>query len=331
MLAAASVGATALNYIFLLATGRILGAEDYGALAALLGIVTAVLLPSGALQLAVSREVSRHLALGETSEAEAFARAMFRLGLLVTAPLVVVAAAVTVPLSHVLDIPSSAAVAVVLGSLVTALAIPVALGVLLGYERFYAVAGLYVLPFAIRLALLAAAAWAGYRLGGAVVAIAASAIATAGTALWLVREPLERAARTVRPSVTPFLRYLWPVFVGLLGIAVLTTADLLIVRGRFAPAESGAYGAASAFARIGFFLPATILAVLVPRTAARQARGEDTEDILGRSLLVTAASAPRWPCSTHDRRRPRRHKLRSGVRRGRRAARPLGFDDSFAG
>ena len=40
--------------------------------------------------------------------------------------------------------------------------------------------------------------------------------------------------------------------------------------------------------RVAFFLPATVLAVLFPRTAARQARGEDTADILGRSLIVTA-------------------------------------------
>ncbi len=39
---------------------------------------------------------------------------------------------------------------------------------------------------------------------------------------------------------------------------------------------------------MAFFLPATILAVLFPRTAARQARGEDTADIIGRSLWVTA-------------------------------------------
>ncbi len=52
---------------------------------------------------------------------------------------------------------------------------------------------------------------------------------------------------------------------------------------------AGEYGAASAFARIAFFVPATILTVLFPVTAARQARGEETKDILGRSLLVTAA------------------------------------------
>ena len=120
VLAAASVLATALNYVFLLATGRILGADDYGALAALLGVLTIVLLPTGAVQLAVSREISRHEALGEREQADAFGRAMLRLGLLVTAPLVVVALVLTVPLRHVLEIDSAAVVALVMASVAAA-------------------------------------------------------------------------------------------------------------------------------------------------------------------------------------------------------------------
>ena len=252
-------------------------------------MLTVVLLPTGALQLAVSREVSRREALGETEEADTFSRAMLRLGLVVSVPLVLIALALSIPLRYVLDIGSTAAVALVLASLVTALAIPIALGALLGYQRFYVVGALFVLPFAIRLAVVAVAALAGYRLGGAAFATFVSAVLTAGTAVWLLRARLARAAHSARPALAPFLHYLWPVFVGLLGIALLTTVDLLVVRSRFDPTDAGAYAAASAFARIAFFLPATILAVVFPRTAARQARGEETSDILGRSLIVTAA------------------------------------------
>jgi hypothetical protein len=252
-------------------------------------VLTVVLLPTAALQLAVSREVSRHEALGESDEADAFGRAMLRLGLVVTAPLVVVALALTVPLRHILEIDSTAAVALVMASLAAALVTPIALGALLGYQRFYAVATLYVLPFALRLAIVAVTAVAGYRLGGAALATFLSAVATALVAVWLIRSRLAGAARSARPALAPFLRYVWPVFVGLLGIALLTTIDLLVVRARFDPTDSGAYAAASAFARVAFFLPATILAVVFPRTAARQARGEETRDILGRTLIVTAA------------------------------------------
>src|SRR5439155_16306222 len=91
-----------------------------------------------------------------------------------------------------------------------------------------------------------------------------------------------------RDELTSFLLYLSPVAVGLIGIALLTNVDILVVKARFSGHEAGAYAAASAFARVGFFVPAAILTVLFPRTAARQARGEETEDILGRTLFATA-------------------------------------------
>src|SRR5690242_9430720 len=53
------------NYLFLLGAGRLLGSSDYSTLAALVGLLTVVLLPSGAVQMAVSREVSRREALGD--------------------------------------------------------------------------------------------------------------------------------------------------------------------------------------------------------------------------------------------------------------------------
>jgi O-antigen/teichoic acid export membrane protein len=289
LLAAASLAATALNYVFLLAAGRLLGSEDYGALAALLGLLTVILLPTGAVQLAVSREVSRRLAVGDGEGADAFGWAALRLGLIATAPVLALGLVLAFPLRELLNIESTSAVALAMAGLAAVISLPIAMGVLQGYQRFHTIAALYVVPFALRLGLLALAGSLGYRLGGAVFAAVAGGFGTAVLALWLLREPLRSGARATRPALRPFLRYLWPVFVGLIGIAVLTNADILVVKARFTAGEAGEYAAASAFARLAFFLPATILAVLFPRTAARQARGEDTADILGRSLLVTAA------------------------------------------
>lgn len=289
LIASASLLATGLNYVFLVFAARLLGSEDYGVLAALLGLLTVVLLPTGALQLAVSREVSRRLAVGDEEGADTFARALLRLGSLVTVPLVAGGLVLVVPLRQLLDIDSTGAVTLAMVGLVIALVFPIALGVLQGYQRFTAVAAMYVFPFVARLALLAVVALAGFRLGGAVFAAVAGGVVSAVVALWTLREPLRRGARATEPALAPFIRYLWPVVVGLVGIAVLTNLDLLVVKARFSAGEAGQYAAAAAFAKIAFFLPATILAVLFPRTAARQARGEGAADILGRSLIVTAA------------------------------------------
>src|SRR6266511_3826571 len=288
LLAAASAGSIVFNYVFLLAAGRILGSEDYGSLAALLGLLAVILIPAGALQMAISREISRRLAGGDADGADRFARATLRRSLAATVPLVAVALGLAVPLAHLLNIHSTGVVVLAESTLLTALVFPAAIGVLQGHQRFHALAAMYVAPFVVRLGLLAVLAAAGYRLGGAVFATVLAAIAGVLLALLLIREPLRRGSAGPRPDLRPFLRYLGPVTVGLIGIALLTHVDILVVKARFSGDDPGAYAAASAFARVGFFLPAIILAVLFPRTAARQARGEETEDILGRSLLATA-------------------------------------------
>jgi O-antigen/teichoic acid export membrane protein len=289
LLAVASGVAIVANYIFLLAAGRVLGSDRYGSLAALLGLLAVVLIPAQALQMAVSREVSRRIASGESASAYAFARRTLRLALIGTVPLVVLALVLAVPLADLLNIDSTGVVVLAEVGLVTAFVAPVAMGVLQGSQRFHALAALYVVPFVLRLGVFAIAAAAGYRLGAAVLATTASALLGTALAFGLIRAPLAQVSTGARIDLRPFLRYLAPVAVGLIGIALLTHIDLLIVRARFSGHDAGAYAAASAFARVGLFLPATILAVLFPRTAARQARGEQTEDILGRSILATAA------------------------------------------
>lgn len=287
LLAAASAVSIVANYAFLLAAGRILGSEDYGSLAALLGLLAVVLIPAGALQMAVSREISRQLASGDAAGAQVFARATLRLSAKATVPLIAIALALAVPISDLLHIHSVGVVVLAETTLATALVSPVAMGVIQGTQRFRALAVMYIAPIVLRLVLFAVLAAAGYRLGGAILASVLAGLGGTALALTFIRSP-QRVPAAGTPDLRPFLRYLGPVAIGLVGIALLTHIDILIVKARLSGNEAGAYGAASAFARVAFFLPATVLAVLFPRTAARHARGEETADILGRSLLATA-------------------------------------------
>ena len=122
-------------YVFLLAAGRILGSEEYGSLAALLGLLAIVLIPAGALQMAVSREVSRRAASGDASGAAgspgeccAVPRSQRRR--------LVVAIPLAIPVAHLLHIHSVGVVVVAVLSLSTALVFPVSMGVLQGQQRF---------------------------------------------------------------------------------------------------------------------------------------------------------------------------------------------------
>ena len=289
LIAGATAASILAAYVFLLAAGRLLGSEDYGSLAALLGLLNILVSPAGALQMAVSREVSRSLATGDKRGAARLARGTLRVFAVATVPIVLVAAALAPVLSGLLHIHSTPIVLLAVLSLSTALVFPVALGILQGEQRFPALSSLYVIPWGVRVVVLGIAAAAGFRLGGAVFATLLGALVSMGIAYALVRGTIRGAEQLSPAELRTFLVYLWPVAVALIGIAALTNIDLLIVKARFSGDAAGDYAAASAFARVGFFVPTAILAVLFPRTAARQARGEETADILGRSLVATTA------------------------------------------
>ena len=138
-----------------------------------------------------------------SGEANAFARATLQIAALATGPLLALACVLAFPLSSLLNIDSVGIVALAEITLITALVYPVSLGVLQGRQRFHALAGLYVFPWVLRLALLAASAAAGYHLGGALVATVAAAIAAAAAAFGLIARPLRYAQRTPTPPLRP--------------------------------------------------------------------------------------------------------------------------------
>ena len=184
------------NYLFLLGAGRLLGTADYGTLAALTGLLTVFLLPTSALQMAVSRELSRREAVGEHDEASVFARSLLVVGLKVTLPLLAVALALVVPLRELLQLDATAPVALAVAALGGVFVYPVALGVLQGQQRFRALAFNSAAPMVVRLLLLVLLALVGMRLYGALGAIIVSGAVAITIALIAIRGTLR-----ARPGV----------------------------------------------------------------------------------------------------------------------------------
>src|SRR5436309_3362913 len=102
VLAIASAASIVTNCVFLLAAGRILGSDDYGSLAALLGLLAVVLIPASALQMALSREISRRVAGGDADGAARFGRTALFWSAVATLPLVTLALLLAVPLKDLL-------------------------------------------------------------------------------------------------------------------------------------------------------------------------------------------------------------------------------------
>ncbi|MCC6830138.1 MAG: oligosaccharide flippase family protein [Thermoleophilia bacterium] len=281
------VGINAANYLYQLVAARSLGPDDFGALAALIAVITVAGLPFGAVQLVVARSVAGDLALGQRDRAASFAGSAVGLTLVIgviTAAAGVLAAG---PIAHLLQLEDDGATAVAVTALTLpfAMALPALLGVVQGEQRFRPYALAPLAGAMVRLISLVVLLIAGLALTGAVTATLIGTVVSSLAVLWPVRrhlriaEALAGMRRILRETLRPAI--------GLLGIASLTNVDVVVVKGALSASDAGVLGATAIIAKLAVFVPSAIIVVLQPRVAARIARGRAADDILGRSVLVT--------------------------------------------
>src|SRR5581483_10992397 len=258
--AAVNVG----NYVFHLVAARDLGPSDYGDLVALLTLSALLGLPLAALQVVVGRVVAHLTALGRHHEVHVLNRraAVVTAGFALAATLVLVV--LTPLLQRVLSISSATAVVLMAALTVPAALTPIVWGVAQGLQRF----------------TLLAASMAG---GTAIRMLASLTLPSVLLRSWFRRDAPDAGGEARPRLLTGFA----PAAVALLAFTSLTQSDVLAANATFSDTASGIYGAASLIGRVILYLPTAIVAVLLPKVAARAAANRSTRDILGLSLLIT--------------------------------------------
>ncbi len=272
------------NYAFFLLAGRWIGPDDYGIVAALLSITLIVLVPSGALQVAMSRHTAEFGHTEPERSAALFHHALRRtivVGCLV-AGLAFVATALVAP-----AFPRTAVLLTSL-AIVPMGAFSLALGRLQGQHRFGAFAsGLTMLgaPRPVAFALLS------FTTAGVVAAMGATVLAMASAAAVVLALAWPREGTTSAVGVREwvvFRRELTPLAVGLAGVAVLLNLDVIVARAGLSQREAGHFGAVAVLAKAVTLVPQTISWVLLPRIARSHADARPTGSFLALGVAISA-------------------------------------------
>lgn len=245
------------NLVFHAVVGRVLSADAYGALGAVLAALTMLGVPLGALQAAASALAADQVLTRQT---------IIRILRTVTCWSLLPAAAVLVAapglqgyfrLGSMLDAAQAAPYLVVAAALATAR------GLLLGQGRVPLVAATYLAGTTVRLALgLALVGPVG--VGGALAGTLVGEVAALGLAV---------GALHGTPAGTGGggglrLRAVSRAAVAVTGLFALSTIDLLLARHYLRGAESGAYVAAATVAKTVLALPAAVVSAVFPRLVA---------------------------------------------------------------
>ena len=278
----ATTGVNGLNFLFHVLISRLLGPSHYGALGAVLNVISVLAVPLGAVQLAVTRAVAPGRGNGGMSLRSLTVKTM----LWGTGAMAVVWL-LSPLIDGFLNLQSP------LANLTIGVWVPLAVvaavlqGVLLGELRFAPVAvATFLGGGALRLVSGALLVVMGFGLEGAVAAtVIGQVFTTAALVLVARREVFTTGLGTIRISLRDAVLSI----AALAGYTTLTGIDVFLARHFLPPVAAGRYAAASIGGHIALFLPGAIATVAFPRLVSAGRTGISVGKTLSETLgLVTA-------------------------------------------
>lgn len=276
---AASIVVGGSNFIFHILVSRLLGPRDYGAVSALLNVVTAISIPLGVLTAAVVQEVVARRA----AKRPLVIRGFFSIVVIVACGVALLFAAFSPLVASFLALSSVVPVLVLSLWFVPTIASPVLTGVLMGELRFKPIAFAQVLGAFVRLGAMIVLALA---FSGVVSPMVATVLGVAATMVVLQRSTLpelrRRKGARLRISGSTLI---WTI-VALAGYSSLLGLDTVLARHLLPAYVAGQYAAAATAGRIAFFLPGAISTMAFPYFVADRHEGRATR----RPLLLSAVS-----------------------------------------
>ena len=271
-----------LGVVFQSLVSHRLQPADYGAVFAVVTLLTLIGLPASAFTLLMARETSRDRASGRQAPSAALLGGGNRVLLGSGAALAAVLIVLSPLMGRFLNVPAEFLLAAAAG-IPFGLALPLMLGEFQGEQRFLAFSILSVGQASLKLvgAVTLGSIW------GSIGIIAGISLASA--VMYVVAVRLLRRKLSIKPRLSwwrPAASYLTVVMPSTLALAVLLTADVLLVKHFFSTQVAGEFAAIAALGRAIFWGASGVATVLFPKVTFRATRGGSGIRIVGASLVL---------------------------------------------
>jgi glycosyltransferase involved in cell wall biosynthesis/O-antigen/teichoic acid export membrane protein len=289
-LALSVIASNVIALAFTIVFARLLGATDYGSLAALLSAFIILMVPGSAIQIAVAREVSTSVATGG-GHAGAGVRRWLGHVLLATAVVALLAIPLRSVLAAVLNVEEEWAAAAVPVTAMLWMLVSVERGALQGLQRYRLVGWSIIGEAGARLAFALLLVGIGLDVTGAFLGTVLS-LAAVGLLLAVPlfqQVPRDDAAKPLRE----LLAGAWAPVIGLMLLFALQEVHVIVVKHEADGDAAGSYAVAAVAAKAIIWVAVGLGMYLLPEAARRVRGGEDVRPILVRTLaLISALAVP---------------------------------------
>ena len=285
-----------LYHFFML---RMLTPVDYGHLNALVALFMVISVPASTVQTMVTKFVSSFQAQNHFDRVKGLLRHLLLSMLIIGFSLFVLISLASSLISSFLQISSEGLILLLGVSLFFAMVIPVAWGALQGLQKFGALTVNLTLNGGLKLVLSITFVLMGWRVLGALGALAISYFITTVLSLLILEGSLNQEKKKANPGLnsvkgarydfSELYYYSIPVGLTLLCFMILTNIDLVLVKHFFTAQEAGYYSIAQMVGKIILFLPQPVVMVMFPKVSLIDSQKKETFPVLIRSLIMASS------------------------------------------
>lgn len=276
------------NYIYHLVMGKLLATGDFGTLNVLLSLTVIVSVPASILQFVVVKFVAHYQALGQHWNVNLTVRRFLKIGFMLSIVVFFLGALLSKPVARILQIDQIGYVIATFAVVAINCIMPTLSGALQGLKRFAAFSMTSILSTLGKLVGGVIFVLLGFGLYGNIIGIWLGCVAAIVYCLLILknelRKPAGQGAPLERRDMVGYAKnVLWVQLI----TAVLANGDILLVKA-FAktPEDVGIYASGMVIAKIAMYMSTSVVSVLFPMVAERQARRQSTLPLLRRAMLL---------------------------------------------
>jgi len=278
-----SMGVNAINYLYHLLMGRLLGPVDYGVLASLYSIIYLLGIVPISASVAIVKFIS---AARDKKEVYSIYLSLKKLVFYIAAVVSIVLLVSSPVIAKFLNIANFWLVSLLAVVNFFILVVLVNQATAQGLLKFSGSVIPNLISSVVKTLVGIILVILGFSVFGAVVGVVlASALAYFYSVWFIVRHLKKEVVEPYR--LNAFLRYSFPVLVQAFAFTSLFTVDVILVKHFLSPFEAGIYAALSTLGKIIFFAASPISATMFPIVSGRKSRGEAYQKVFFASLLIT--------------------------------------------
>lgn len=279
------------NMFYHIVMVRKLPPEEYGVLNTLFACILFFALPTGNIQITVTRFIACYHGLESKFAIRKMLKGMFIrifiLALVIGGFIVFLAPRLVI----FLKLHDIRPILYMAGVVSASLIMPLPMAGLHGLQKFLSLGLALIFTHFSKLILAIVFIYLGWGVSGALNSLTISNLLGIGIAYSILRRSLKELnygkENILEVNFKDIYIYILPVSLATLTFMLLTNLDVILVKHFFSPLEAGYYSIAQVIGRIILFLPMGVCMVMFPKVVYSQARDESTIEHFKHSIIYT--------------------------------------------